>query len=177
MKKWVSLFAALLLTAGLCGCQNGDDSLRQQISDLQQQLSSLMQAGAASGDTTSTDSAGAPSSSSASETTASQGAASAQATDRAISDLTKQVEAFEKSAQTASAAQGADLEAYFKLRQQCDEIERSLDVQEDVFEQQYRAGSLSRDDYRALERKLDALEDRLDNAEDRLERAFGIYDD
>ena len=57
-----------------------------------------------------------------------------------------------------------------------EDIEERLDLYEDRMEQKYRNEEISREEYRAEERKIEALEDRLDQAEDTLEAAYGIKD-
>ena len=78
-------------------------------------------------------------------------------------------------AEAASSAEKT-LENYFTLKQEAEEIDRSLERYDDDLEYQYRNGSLTRDDYRTKEREADLLEDKLDAAEDTLEFVYGIDD-
>ena len=69
-----------------------------------------------------------------------------------------------------------DMEQFFVLKQEEKQIDDTLDSHEDELEYLYKTGSLTRDDYKRLERELELLEDRLDAAEDQLEYVFGIDD-
>lgn len=51
-----------------------------------------------------------------------------------------------------------------------------LDRHEDELEYLYKNNSLTREEYKKLERDLERLEDQLDDAEDQLEYLFGIDD-
>ena len=68
------------------------------------------------------------------------------------------------------------MEQFFVLKQEEKQIDDCLDRHEDELEYLYHNGSLTRDDYKKLERELERLEDKLDDAEDRLEYTFGIDD-
>ncbi len=69
-----------------------------------------------------------------------------------------------------------DLDRFFAEKQRAEEIDRALDLHEDELENAVRRGTLSRSDYRSLEKDLERLEDRLDAAEDSLEIFYRIDD-
>lgn len=94
-----------------------------------------------------------------------------------LEELTALITAYEeKVAAAAPNGTDSDLETFFTLKQEENQIDDALDLHEDNLEAQYRSGSLTRDDYKKQERELEKLEDRLDDAEDRLEITFGIDD-
>lgn len=62
------------------------------------------------------------------------------------------------------------------FRQQIEELEDNIDMLEDRVKADYRAGKITRAEYRNTDRLLDSLEDRLDRAEDYLERIFRVDD-
>ena len=68
------------------------------------------------------------------------------------------------------------MDKFLNLKREGNDIEERLDLYEDRLEQKYRNEEISREEYRAEERKIEALEDRLDQAEDTLEAAYGIKD-
>lgn len=65
---------------------------------------------------------------------------------------------------------------YFNLKKELNSVEEQLDVYDDYLDSQYQQGTLSREDYKKWEQKLDEAEDKIDAAEDKLERTFGIKD-
>ncbi|MBR5510046.1 MAG: entericidin EcnA/B family protein [Lachnospiraceae bacterium] len=69
-----------------------------------------------------------------------------------------------------------NLEQYFSLKQEEKQLDHALERYEDNLENQYRAGTLTKEKYKNLEQKLEKLEDQLDDAEDQLEISFGIDD-
>lgn len=69
-----------------------------------------------------------------------------------------------------------DMEQFFALKQEAKQIDDLLDSHEDELEYLYKYQSLTRDDYKRMERELELLEDKLDAAEDQLEYVFGIND-
>ena len=95
-----------------------------------------------------------------------------------VDKLTELVEEFVARAE-ASKPEGTEHEQmnqFLDLKREGNDIEERLDLYEDKLEQKYRNGEISREEYRAEERKIEALEDRLDGAEDTLEAAYGIKD-
>lgn len=69
-----------------------------------------------------------------------------------------------------------DMEQFFALKQEGKQIDDTLDTHEDELEYLYKTGSLTREEYKQQERKLELLEDQLDDIEDQLEYVFGIDD-
>ena len=95
-----------------------------------------------------------------------------------VDKLTELVEEFVARAE-ASKPEGTEHEQmnqFLDLKREGNDIEERLDLYEDRLEQKYRNEEISREEYRAEERKIEALEDRLDQAEDTLEAAYGIKD-
>ena len=64
----------------------------------------------------------------------------------------------------------------FSLKKEADQIEHALENHENSLEKQYRAGTISREEYRKIDKEIEKLEDTLDSASDRLEITFGIDD-
>ena len=69
-----------------------------------------------------------------------------------------------------------NLDRFFSLKRQADQIEHALENHENSLEDQYRASVISREEYRNLDREIEKLEELLDSAFDRLEITFGIDD-
>ena len=168
MKKMLITVIGLLMVFLLVGCQGASDEaekLRQQVRDLENQLSELMQPDDTSDSDNKTDDA-------QDKTTD-----DASSESKSMDELTALVDEYVQKAEKATSdGSDNDMEKYFSLRQESKKIERYLDCHEDEIEKQYRDGELTRDEYRKLEQKLDALEDKLDKADDRLEHEFGIID-
>jgi predicted nucleic acid-binding Zn-ribbon protein len=61
---------------------------------------------------------------------------------------------------------------FIELHQAIDQLDEKIDMAEGKVNADYLSGTLTWDEYRNMDRKLDALGDRLDRAEDRLERVF-----
>lgn len=95
-----------------------------------------------------------------------------------MNELSDMVNAFVAKAQAVMPGGTAsqDLEQFFALKQEEEQIDDLLDRHEDELENLYRQNSLTREEYNRLERELDRLEDQLDDTEDQLERVFGIDD-
>ena len=95
-----------------------------------------------------------------------------------VDKLTELVEEYVARAE-ASKPEGTEqeqMDKFLNLKREGNDIEERLDLYEDRLEQKYRNEEISREEYRAEERKIEALEDRLDQAEDTLEAAYGIKD-
>ena len=95
-----------------------------------------------------------------------------------VEKLTELVEDYVARAE-ASKPEGTEqeqMDKFLNLKREGNDIEERLDLYEDRLEQKYRNEEISREEYRAEERKIEALEDRLDQAEDTLEAAYGIKD-
>lgn len=175
------LTAAVMTIVMLAGCGTGDNTreaeLEKKVQQLEQQVTSLEQ-----GNTVGIASASAGDNEIAAKgdnDTASQGDNGGTASgDVTIESLTEQVDTAVAAADGATPA-GTDeekIQQYFEIKSELDKADRVLDDYDNTLEDQYRSGTLSRDDYRTLERQLEALEDKLDNAEDKLEVVFGIDD-
>lgn len=191
----------LLLIAGamtallLTGCQSNTnnaetEALKQQIAQLEQQVANLEQQAAGS-DTAeaATDNASAETDT---EQTAGNGAqvqtdtttgsdsvqTTTVTTTNTMEELTSMVDAFAEKVDAAkpNGTDSENLEQFFSLKQEENQIDHSLDLHEDELEDAYRNGTLTRDEYKSLERELEKLEDKLDLAEDKLELTFGIRD-
>lgn len=202
MKKRNLLLIGMITALLLTGCQTNtndteNEALRQQITKLEQQVTALEQqtstesetaATATTDELTGNDTAAeqsdgegttaeaAPVQTDPTENTASDPASGT--TTRTMEELTSLVEAYEEKAKSAAPTGSAsdDMEQFFSLKQEEDQIDDALDLHEDELEYLYRTGALTREEYKSLERELDRLEDRLDAAEDRLEITFGIDD-
>lgn len=175
MKKTMLYTIGILSACMLGGCQSGTNSeteeLRRQVADLQQQISELQQTDHT--DTADTDTT-ADSGASATDTTTDPGTSD---TDDTLETLTALVDDFtSKIDDLLIDSRNKELEQFFSYKQEAAGIDRRLDRYEDELERLVRDGSLSRDDYRSMERELEDLEDRLDNAEDSLEYYYGIDD-
>ena len=107
-----------------------------------------------------------------------QGTAADGLTTYTMEELGAMVGAFvAKAGAAAPSGQDAqDMEQFFVLKQEEKQIDDTLDSHEDELEYLYKTGSLTRDDYKKLERELELLENQLDAAEDQLEYVFGIDD-
>ena len=95
-----------------------------------------------------------------------------------VEKLTELVEEYVARAE-ASKPEGTEqeqMDKFLNLKREGNDIEERLDLYEDRLEKKYRNEEISREEYRAEERKIEALEDRLDQAEDTLEAAYGIKD-
>lgn len=186
-KRNLLLIAGMMTALLLTGCQSNTsnsetEALKQQIAQLEQQVASLEQQGAesASADTVEANTEQAAVDNSAQADTASDNASgqTAAATTHTMEELTEMVDTFVEKANAASPSgtESENLEQFFSLKQEEKQIDNSLDLHEDELEAAYRLGTLTRDEYRSLERELDKLEDKLDLAEDKLELTFGIQD-
>lgn len=183
MKKRRNLLALGMITALLLtGCQSGSSdaenkALKEQITQLEQKVTELEQQGTAV--TTEQDHSANESAAnnSGSDTSAVQTTENAGTT-TTMEELTSRVNAFVEKADAAvpGSDEAKNMEQFFSLKQEEHQIDKDLDLHEDELESQYRNGTLTREEYKKLERELEQLEDQLDNAEDRLERVFGIDD-
>lgn len=196
MKKRNLLLIGMITALLLTGCQTNtndteNEALRQQITKLEQQVTALEQQTSTSSGTdelTGNDAAAeqsggvvsaeeaAPVQADPAESAVSDPASGT--TTRTMEELTSMVEAYEEKTKSAAPTGSAsdDMEQFFSLKQEEDQIDDALDLHEDELEYLYRTGALTREEYKSLERELDRLEDRLDAAEDRLEITFGIDD-
>lgn len=95
-----------------------------------------------------------------------------------MEELNAMVDAFvaKASAAAPSGTDAQDMEQFFSLKQERKQIDDILDCHEDELESLYKGGSLTKEEYKQLERELDLLEDQLDYMKDQLEYTFGIDD-
>ena len=95
-----------------------------------------------------------------------------------MDELSVMVDAFVAKAVAAepSGQTAQDMEQFFALKQEEKQIDDALDRHEDELEYLYKKGSLTRDEYKQLDHKLELLEDQLNDIEDQLEYVFGIED-
>ncbi len=95
-----------------------------------------------------------------------------------LDELSTVVDAFvtKVCAAAPSGTAAQDMEQFFALKQEGKQIDDTLDTHEDELEYLYKTGSLTREEYKQQERKLELLEDQLDDIEDQMEYVFGIDD-
>ena len=175
------LVITALSTLIFTGCQNNDLSaenqfLKQQITELQQQITQLQNDSAtpntentqsATGDVnTISSNAGTPN---LSEITA---------TVYSLEELSAMVDEFvaKVGSVTPDVNNSGNLDQFFSLKREGDQVEHALENYENDLENQYRTGTITREDYRKLEWEIEQLEEVLDSASDRLEITFGIDD-
>ena len=192
MKKRTLLAAGTLTVLLLTGCSASSsaetEALKEQVAQLEQQLADLQAANdadsAAAADAQADDAQAADAQAGDTQTPAeTQGtqttidpAAGAGATTYTLEELTTMVNDYVAKAEAATPSGSNDIEQFFSLKQEANQVENELERHEDELERQYRDGALTRDEYRANERELDHLDDLLDAAEDQLEYVFGIDD-
>lgn len=97
---------------------------------------------------------------------------------KTIEEITALVDAFSQKVDTVrpSGTESEQKNQFFTLKSELDSIELEMDRYEVLMEADFRAGTLSADDYYVKERDLERLEDKLDLSEDTLEVLFGIDD-
>ena len=181
MKSKTILFIATLSTLIFTGCQNNDlsaenTSLKQQITELELQITEMEQQMGESTDVTSN----------TNDMTSSQTNANGQTTNTTANntstytpeELSAMVDDFVVSVGSATPDinNSGNLDQFFSLKRKGDQIEHALENHENSLEDQYRTGTISREEYRVLDKDIELLEDSLDSALDRLEIAFGIDD-
>ena len=183
MKSKTLLFIATISTLIFTGCQNNDlsaenQTLKQQISEMEQQITDLKQQLSETADSGST-------------TQTADAAASLQPNDTiqttnnntlktayTMEELSEMVDEFivSVSSVTPDINNSGNLDQFFSLKREGDQIEHALENHENSLEDQYRADTISKEKYRELDRKIEKLEELLDSASDRLEITFGIDD-
>lgn len=189
--------AIVIVTTLLTGCQSNagssaeTEALKEQIAQLEKQIAALEQQAAnnnAANNSVTKDNAAdevppaaetAPAQTDTSVVNSQQPDASDEGlTTYTMQELESMVGAFVQKADAAAPSGSAaqDLEQFFALKQEEKQIDDLLDHHEDELEELYKVQSLTREDYKRLERELERLEDKLDAAEDQLEYMFGIDD-
>ncbi len=164
-----ALTALLITGCGNTGENAETEALKAQISQLEQQVSDLQGQAQVPAETAPEED---------STKTPETGTAENGSYTHTMEELTALVDDFVSRAEAAApeGTQEKDLEQFFSLKQEENQIDDQLDLHEDELERDYRNGTLTREDYRALERELELLDDRLGDAEDQLEYVFGIDD-
>lgn len=187
MKSRTLVFIATLTTLIFTGCQNTDlssenQNLKQQITELEYQITELEQQ---LEDINSSAVATNSSNQNISQNTTDVSGNSItyfQAVDNSMTytleELSVMVDEFVASVGSATPDinNSSNLDQFFSLKRKGDQIEHSLENYENSLEDQYRAGTLTREDYKKLDREIERLEEHLDAAYDRLEIAFDIDD-
>lgn len=191
MKQRTLLIIATLSTLIFTGCQNNDlsaenQTLKQQITEMEQQITELEQELAETKqqmndttDVTSNTNDMTSSQTNANEQTTSTGNTTANNPPTyTLEELSAIVDEFVVSvgSTTPDVNNSGNLDQFFSLKREGDQIDHALENHENSLEDQYRAGTISREEYRALDKDIELLEDTLDSALDRLEIAFGIDD-
>ena len=155
MKPRTLLFIATLSTLIFTGCQNNDlsaqnQALKLKIAELQQQTSS----------------------------NASISSNEISASVYTMEELAEMVDEFVVSVGSATpdVNNSGNLDQFFSLKREGDQIEHALENRENSLEDQYRSKSISKEEYRKLDREIEKLEEFVDSAKDRLEISFGIDD-
>ena len=194
MKPRTIFLVATLSTLIFTGCQNNDlsaenTSLKQQITEMEQQITGLEQQvteleqqiseSTANNDISQNNGDGVSSQTNANgQTTNAGNTAANNPTTYTLEELSAMVDDFVVSVGSATpdVNNSGNLDQFFSLKREGDQIDHALENHENSLEDQYRAGSISREEYRALDKDIELLEDTLDSALDRLEIAFGIDD-
>lgn len=183
MKSKTLLFIATLSTLIFTGCQNNDlssenQTLKQQVSEMERQITELEQQLAEmtqqSNAVQNTDGTTSSQSDNQTQTANTDNLTTAYT----LEELSEMVDEFMVSVGSATPDinNSGNLDQFFSLKREADQIEHALENHENALEDQYRAGTISREDYRNLDKKTEELEELLDSAFDRLEIAFGIDD-
>ena len=194
MKKRTLLAIGAVTVLLLTGCQSSSsnaetEALKEQVAQLEQQIADLQTSDssddtAAADNTAAADAQAADTSANAgTDAAADTGTADTAAADTGSSsttytleELTTMVNDYVTKANGATPSGSNDMEQFFSLKQEANQIDNELEIHENELERQYRDGTLTRDEFRTNERELDHLEDLLDAAEDQLEYVFGIDD-
>ncbi|MDJ1478059.1 hypothetical protein QBX67_23570 [Bacillus sp. LS15-K4] len=104
---------------------------------------------------------------------------------QAATNDTKQIQDFknevtsivEKANNTKSVgAKEENLNTYLAAKKEIDQLDDKIDLSDNQLEADYRAGTITIEQYKAQEREHDILEDQLEQAENALETRFGIDD-
>ena len=194
MKQKTLLIIAAISTLIFTGCQNNNLSaentaLKQQITEMEQQITGLeqqvteleQQISENTGNNDilqNNDDATSSQNNINGQTTHTENTAANNPTTYTLDELTAMVDEFVVSVGSATPDinNSGNLDQFFSLKREGDQINHALENHENSLEDQYRAGSISREEYRTLDKKIELLEDSLDSALDRLEITFGIDD-
>ena len=181
MKVKFLLLIATLSTFILTGCQSNNlsaenQALKQQITELEYQLTQLQEANHNTNTSPASDV-------NVNQNTISENAITRNSTENvtatySLDELSAMVDEFVASVGSATPNMNItdNLDQFFSHKKQGDQIEHALENYENFLDSQYRIGNITHDEYRQTEREIDKLEDYVDSACDRLEIAFGIDD-
>lgn len=169
----IAVISALIFT----GCQSNDlstenQTLKQQITEMKQQITKLeQQLSEASVNNNVSSHADANEQNPNSIT-------NGNTTPYTLKELSTLVDEFIASVGSATpdVNNSGNLDQFFSLKREADQIDHALENYENSLEDQYRAGTISREEYKNLDREIEKLDELLDSALDRLEIAFGIDD-
>lgn len=168
----------LVLSFGLAGCQQAGGSDADRVAELERQVADLQSQIDEQNASSSSSAATASSAATDDAQAAANDAADAAANYPEVGEFQTRVVELEDAcaAVTPSGDRSADYQTFLDMQSQLDQLEHEMDAYEDEREADARAGSLSREDYLAIDHAIDVLDDRLDRAEDGLERTLGIDD-
>ena len=182
MKSKTLLFIAILTALIFTGCQNNDlsaenQSLKQQITEMEQQITELEQQLSKITDINTSQNIN-DSASSLSDNTMPNTNTDSITTAYTLEELASMVDEFTVSVGSATpdVTNSGNLDQFFSLKREADQIDHALENYENSLEDQDRAGTISREEYKTLDRDIEKLEELLDSTFDRLEIAYGIDD-
>ena len=182
MKSRTLLFIATISTLIFTGCQNNDlsaenQSLKQQISEMEQQITDLEQQVSDLEEQNNTANLSEENTTSVSNNSSATNMTPDSPT-YTMEELSEMVDEFTVSVGSATPDinNSGNLDQFFSLKREADQIDQALENHENSLEDQYRAGTISREEYRKLDKEIEKLEETLDSAKDRLEITFGIDD-
>ena len=177
MKAKYLLLIATLSTFILTGCQSSNlsaenQALKQQVTELEYQLIQLQEANHNTNASLASDI-------NVNQNTISENTMTRNSTATySLDELSAMVDEFVASVGSATPNMNItdNLDQFFSLKKQGNQMEHALENYENFLDSQYRIGNITHDEYRQTEREVDKLEDYVDSACDRLEIAFGIDD-
>jgi len=182
MKSRTLLFIATISTLIFTGCQNNDlsaenQSLKQQISEMEQQIADLEQQVSDLEEQNNTANLFEENTTSVSNNSSATNMTPDSPT-YTMEELSEMVDEFTVSVGSATPDinNSGNLDQFFSLKREADQIDQALENHENSLEDQYRAGTISREEYRKLDKEIEKLEELLDSAKDRLEITFDIDD-
>lgn len=185
MKPRTILLIATISTLIFTGCQNNDlsaenQSLKQQITELEQQITIMERQLFEIEDKALAQNITNPSSS---QTETNKQNTNIDSTSNittiyTLEELSTMVDEFIVSVGSATPDinNSGNLDQFFSLKREADKIDHALESYENSLEDQYRTGTISRNEYRNLDEEIEQLEELLDSAFDRLEITYGLDD-
>lgn len=182
MKPRTLLFIATISTLIFTGCQNNDlsaenQSLKQQISEMEQQITDLEQQVSDLEEQNNTANLSEENNTSVNNNSSPINMTTDSPT-YTMEELSEMVDEFTVSVGSATPDinNSGNLDQFFSLKREADQIDQALENHENSLEDQYRTSTISREEYRKLDKEIEKLEETLDSAKDRLEITFGIDD-